>query len=163
MVMGWLDWLLLGIVVLSALVGLWRGLVYEVLSLGAWVLAFLVAQSQARTVGLWLPLDQVSEPLRTAAGFVLVFVAVVFLGGLVAWLVKKLVATVGLRPIDRVLGGLFGLLRGGLVLLAISVVVGLTPLRAEAAWRESVVAGVLDHGVHVIKPLLPQDLARYLP
>lgn len=161
--MGWLDWILLAILLLSVMVGLWRGLVYEVLSVGAWVIAFLVAQSQAMTVGMWLPMNDVAEPLRMAAGFVLVFIAVVFAGGLVAWLIKKLVATVGLRPIDRVLGGVFGLLRGGLILLAISVVVGLTPFRSEPAWRASVVAGVLDHSVYAIKPMLPQELASYLP
>lgn len=163
MVTGWLDWLLLGLLMLSVVVGMWRGLVYEVLSLGAWVAAFLVAQAQARVVGMWLPLDGLSDPLRLAAGFVLVFVGVAFAGGLVAWLVRKLVTTIGLRPIDRVLGGMFGLLRGAVILLALSVVVSLTPYRSEPAWRDSSVAQVLEHSVHVIKPLLPQDLARHLP
>ncbi len=163
MVMGWLDGLLLAALLLSVVIGLWRGLVYEVLSLAAWVAAFLVAQAQARTVGAWLPLDGLSEPLRLAAGFVLVFVGVAFAGGLLAWLVKKLVASVGLRPIDRVLGGVFGLLRGVVILLALSVVMGLTPLRSEAWWQQSVVAQSLDHSVHAIKPLLPSEMARYLP
>jgi membrane protein required for colicin V production len=70
---------------------------------------------------------------------------------------------VGLRPIDRALGAVFGLLRGGLALLAVSVVVSLTPMHTAAAWRESVVAQMLDGSVRLIGPMLPSELARYLP
>ncbi len=161
--MSWLDWLLLGLLLLSIVVGMWRGLVYEVLSVGAWVAAFLVAQMLGWPVAQKLPLDSLSDPLRLAVGFVLVFIGVAFLGGLLAWLVKKLVTSVGLRPIDRVLGGVFGLLRGVLILLALSVVVGLTPMRSDALWRGSVVAQVLEGTVHELRPLLPEELARYLP
>lgn len=161
--MAWLDWLLLAALLISVVIGIWRGLVYEVLSVCAWVAAFLVAQAFGWQVAQGLPLGSLSDPLRLAVGFVLVFIGVAFLGGLVAWLVKKLVASVGLRPIDRVLGGAFGLLRGGLLLLALSVVVGLTPMRAEPAWRESVVAQVLEGSVRQLGPLLPPELVRYLP
>lgn len=161
--MGWLDWLLAAALLLSIAIGLWRGLVYEVLSVCAWVAAFLLAQALAWDVARWLPLGSLSEPLRLAAGFVLVFIGVAFAGGLLAWLLKKLVASVGLRPIDRVLGGAFGLLRGVLILLAVSVVVGLTPVRTEPAWRESAVAQVLDESVRQLRPLLPEEVARYLP
>ncbi|MCU0927209.1 MAG: CvpA family protein [Hydrogenophaga sp.] len=161
--MSWLDWALLAVLLLSALLGLWRGLVYEVLSLAVWVVAFVVAQAYAAPVGAWLPVDGFSQPLQLAAGFAAVFVATAFVGGLLAWLVKKFVESVGLRPVDRILGGAFGLARGMVILLGLAVVVSMTPLQSQERWRDSAVAGVLSRTLHAIKPLLPEALARHLP
>ena len=86
--------MLLTVLLLSVLLGAWRGLVYEVLSVASWVAAFVLAQAYADEVALVLPLDGLSPPLQLAAGFLVVFIAVAFAGGLLAWLVKKLVASV---------------------------------------------------------------------
>ena len=161
--MSWLDWALMAVLLLSALLGLWRGLVYEVLSLAVWVVAFVLAQAYAAPVGAWLPVDGFSQPLQLAAGFAAVFVAAAFVGGLLAWLVKKFVESVGLRPVDRILGGAFGLARGMVILLGLAVVVSMTPLQSQERWRDSTVAGVLSRTLHAIKPLLPEALARHLP
>jgi len=156
------DWVLLAALLLSVLLGLWRGLVYEVLSVAGWVAAFVLAQAFADEAGAWLPMDGLSPPLRLAAGFVLVFVAVAFAAGLGAWLVQKLVASVGLRPVDRVLGGAFGLLRGVVILLAVALVVSMTQMQSAAWWRDSAIAGVLSATLHEVKPLLPEPVARYI-
>lgn len=157
------DIVLLLVLLVSVVIGAWRGLLYEVLSLMGWVAAFLVAQWQAVAVGAWLPLGNSAEPLRYAAGFAVVFVGVAFLAGLLAWLVKKLVESVGLRPVDRTLGAVFGVLRGGLLLLATALVVALTPLRDTDAWRSSVGAQTLDRTLHALRPLLPDPLVTYIP
>jgi membrane protein required for colicin V production len=156
------DWVLLAALLLSVLLGLWRGLVYEVLSVAGWVAAFVLAQALAEDAGAWLPMDGLSPPLRLAAGFVLVFVAVAFAAGLGAWLVQKLVASVGLRPVDRVLGGAFGLVRGLVILLALALVVSMTQMQNAAWWRDSATAGVLSATLHEVKPLLPEPVARYI-
>lgn len=161
--MNWVDGVLLAVLALSAVLGLWRGLVYEVISVAGWVAAFVLAQAYADDAAGWLPLGGASPALKLAAGFALVFVATAFAGGLLAWLVKKLVASVGLRPIDRVLGGAFGLARGVLILLALAVVVGMTPWRSGADWQGSMVAGSMTDTVHTLRPLLPEALARQLP
>lgn len=160
--MNAVDGLLLFVLLLSAVVGMWRGLVYEVLSLMVWVAAFVLAQAYAGEVARLLPLDGLSAALRMAVAFVLLFVACAFAGGFVAWLVKKMVAAVGLRPIDRVLGGVFGLLRGAVVLLAVAVVVGMTPLQSHQAWQTSTVAQLLGDSLQALRPLLPEPVARYL-
>lgn len=156
------DWVLLTALLLSVVLGLWRGLVYEVLSVVGWVAAFVLAQAFADQAGAWLPIDGLSPPLRLAAGFVLVFVMVAFAAGLGAWLVQKLVASVGLRPVDRVLGGAFGLLRGLVILLAVAFVVNMTQMQGAAWWRDSATASVLSAALHEIKPLLPEVVARYI-
>lgn len=156
------DWVLLAVLLLSVLLGAWRGLVYEVLSVAGWIAAFVLAQAYADEVAAMLPIEGLSPPLRLAAGFVLVFIAVAFAGGLLAWMVKKLVASVGLRPVDRILGSAFGLARGVVMLLALAVVVSMSPMRDAPWWQGSVVADMLVATLHAVKPLLPEPVARYI-
>ena len=87
----------------------------------------------------------------------------VFVGGLLAKLVSKLFAAVGLRPADRALGGAFGLVRGVVLLLAATVVIGMTQLRASAWWQESVGAGITLAALKGLKPMLPEEFGKYLP
>lgn len=146
--MGLMDWVLLAVLVFSALLGLWRGLVYEVFSAAGWVAAFVLAQAYAVDAAQMLPMEGASPALQVAAGFALVFIAVAFAGGLVAWLVRKLVSSVGLRPVDRVLGGAFGVVRGVVMLLGFAVVVSMTQLQHSEWWRSSASAGVLTVALH---------------
>ena len=161
--MNWVDVTLLVVLVLSILLGLWRGLVYEVLSVAGWVVAFIAAQRYASAMAEALPMDGFSPALRIAAGFAVIFVGVAFTAGLVSWLVKKLVASVGLRPVERVLGAVFGLARGALILLAAATVVNMTPLRTDPAWVGSPLAAGLSQSLSAIKPVLPVAVGQYLP
>ena len=147
----------------SFLLGARRGLVYEVLSVISWIAAFVLAQWLAPRVAALLPMGATAESMRYASGFVLVFVGVVFAGGLLAWLTKKLVQAVGLRPIDRSLGAAFGLLRGAVLLLALAVVINITPLKRGEWWTESKGAGLSTTTLKALKPVLPERFGRYLP
>lgn len=157
-----LDWILLGVVLISLLVGLWRGLVYEVLSLLNWLASFMLAQWWAPTLAVRLPMGNASDPLRYAAGFVLVFIGSLFALGLVATVVKKMIEAVGLRPVDRILGALFGALRALVLLLAVAVVVGMTSFKSASWWLESSGAQTLMATLRVIKPVLPEEFGKYL-
>ena len=110
-----------------------------------------------------LPMPGAGEAMRYAAGVVLTFIAAVFAGGLVAVLVKKLMSAAGLAPADRMLGAVFGLVRGVVVLLALTVVVAMTPLKKSVWWTESIGAGVLGAALKGLKPVLPQEFGKYLP
>ena len=161
--MAVLDWVFGAVLLASLLVGAWRGLVFEVLSLATWVAAFILAQWFAPDVAQMLPMSGAGEAVRYAAGFVLTFVAAVFAGGLVAVLVKKLMSAAGLAPADRMLGAVFGLVRGVVVLLALTVVVAMTPLKKSLWWTESISSGVLSAALKGLKPVLPQEFGKYLP
>jgi membrane protein required for colicin V production len=158
-----LDWIFLAVLCISLVVGVWRGLVYEILSVLNWIAAFVLAQWFAPTAAQWLPLTGATEVVRYCAGFVLVFVVSLFAGGLLASLIRKLVAAVGLRPVDRVLGAAFGLVRGVVILLVLTVVVGMTPLVKGAWWQESTGAHVSAVVLQGLKPVLPEEFGKYLP
>ncbi len=145
------------------LLGVVRGLVFEVISLIGWIAAFLCAQWFAGDVAAWLPVGEAGAVWRYPVSFVLVFIAVAFGAGLVAALTRKMIAAVGLRPVDRMLGGAFGLARGALALLVAAVVVHLLALSDGALWKESRGVIVLDAALQSVKPALPEKLASYLP
>ncbi len=154
----------MGALLASMVVGLWRGLVYEVLSLAGWVAAFVVAQWLAADVIGWLPFIQgAPASVQYAVAFAVVFVVTVFVAGLVSWLIKKLVETVGLRPVDRTLGAVFGLARGLVLLLALTVVLQLTGLSRDAWWTMAQGPVWLELVLTGLKPLLPQTFVEYLP
>ena len=157
------DWFFAGVLVLSLLVGAWRGLMFEVISLVSWLAAFVLAQWFAPAVAHWLPISSTNEALRYGLGFVLVFVGTVFAGSLIAFVVKKLLAAVGLSPADRLLGAAFGAMRGVVILLALTVLVGMTPLKSAPWWQESEGAQLAGLALHGLKPVLPEDFGKYIP
>jgi membrane protein required for colicin V production len=158
------DGVLIGILLFSSIVGAWRGLVHELMSLAGWVAAFVLAQWLADDVTQWLPVwREAAVQVRYALSFVLVFVASMFAAAVVSWLLGKVIATAGLRPADRSLGAIFGLARGLVVLLVLAVVVHLVGMRSEAWWQESQTTPMLELLLAGIKPVLPQTLQAYLP
>ncbi|AVS73988.1 CvpA family protein [Paracidovorax cattleyae] len=161
--MAALDWIFVAALLASLLLGAWRGLVYEVLSLAGWVVAFFVAQWWAADAAALLPISESAGSIRHAAGFLLVFVGTVFACGFVAWLAKKLIEAVGLRPADRTLGAAFGLLRGLVLLLAATLVALWTPIHEAAWWKESSTVPIWTGMLAVLKPALPETLGRHLP
>ena len=157
-----LDGAFLVVLLVSLLMGIWRGLVFELFSLLAWFGAFVVAQIWGHQVGLMLPMAGASEPIRLGLGFACVFILAIFVGGLFAVLAKKLVAVVGLSPFDRALGAGFGLIRGVLILMVAGVLVSLTPLNNSMFWRESVGASVISGVLKGLQPILPKEFGKYL-
>jgi membrane protein required for colicin V production len=157
------DWIVAVLLLGSLLLGLWRGLVYEILSVLGWIAAFLLAQWFAPQMGEMLPMGGAAPALKHAAGFVVVFVLVLFASGFVAWLTKKMVEAIGLRPVDRTLGALFGLVRGVVLVLAVAVVVHLTGLKTAAWWQESMTSGVATAALRGMKPMVPLPFGSYLP
>lgn len=153
-----LDIAILAVLALSVAWGIWRGFVREVLSLVGWGLAFLAANSVAATVGEALPASIASPEVRVLIAFVVVFVFTLSATTLAAMLISKLFKAAGLGGVDRTLGGLFGLARGVLILLAVTIAAGLTSFPRDALWKQSVGAGMLTRAVLQLKHWLPPRL-----
>jgi membrane protein required for colicin V production len=160
---GTVDWILLAVLVVSMVVGLWRGLVFEVLSLLGWVAAYVVAQWGSPMLAPHLPVGTPGSALNQAGAFALAFIAALIVWGLLARLVRMLVSASPLSGIDRLLGAVFGTLRGAVLLLGVATVVAMTPAARSPAWQSSVGAAWLTATLHEMKPMLPSEIAQHLP
>ena len=126
------DIVILIIVLVSALIGLARGLLKELLSLASWFAAFILALYFAPTVADALVGSVSDESVRLVIGFAAVFVVTLIAGGIIQWLVRKLVESTGLTGTDRFLGFLFGSARG--VLVCIIGLIAMRPFAEDSAW-----------------------------
>lgn len=154
------DYAVLFIVGLSILLSVIRGLVREILALLAWVVAFVAANLFGGKLAALLPAEIPGEELRLLAGFVGIFFVVLLLMSLMAMAVSSLVKNAGLGFEDRMLGGLFGLARGALIVLVLVLLAGLTALPKEPVWRNALFSPPLEALAMSAKNWLPGDLAR---
>jgi membrane protein required for colicin V production len=161
--LSWIDWTLLGVLALSILVGVVRGFVFECLSLAGWVVAWFGAQWAAPQLAPHVPAGAPGSALNLGLSFALAFIAALVVWGLLAKLIRMLIHATPLSIPDRLLGGGFGVLRGGVLLLAVATVVAVTPAAQSTGWRTSQGARWLGQTLHVLKPLLPARAARLLP
>lgn len=157
-----LDWIVILILALSVIRSLMRGLVEEIFSLGAWIAAFLAGKWGAAVVGPLLPMGTQSESLRYFAGFVVVFLVMMIIVMLLGRLVKGAVGAVGLGGADRLVGGVFGVLRGLVILTGLTLAAGLTALPQTGFWKNAVSSGFLETLATGVKPLLPAKLAQHI-
>jgi len=160
--MTWLDYAALTILVASVLWGIWRGLVREVIAIASWVLAFLGANLFAGPLGDALPKALPTPEIRVAVAFVVVFIAILAVCALVSRMLSKLVHVAGLGELDRSLGGVFGVARALLILLAFALVAGLTALPRQPVWRNSITGPLLAQAVLAIKPWVPPSFGLRL-
>lgn len=157
--MGALDVVVLGVLLISAALGAWRGLIVEVMALLSWAAAFLFAYQfgagLAPRFAAWIS----SPTAQLVAGHVAVFVGVLALAGLLTWLLSRLVRGTGLTGTDRMLGLGFGLVRGVAICAALTLAAGLTPLTAEPWWQTSHTAAPLERVAVWMRAQLPDSLA----
>lgn len=153
------DYIFLGLMVLSAAVGMWRGVVSEIIALVAWVVAFVGAWLYAATVADLLS-GVIAEPIwRQIAGFALIFTGVLLFAAMLRFLLRELLRAAGLRPADRLLGTLFGLARGVVIAAVLVLLGGLLGVAQERWWADSVFAPPLEAAVIAAKPWLPNAVA----
>lgn len=160
--MTWLDSAALIVLAASILWGVWRGLVHEVVSVASWVLAFLAANLLAGPIGDALPKSMLTPEARVLVSFVVVFIATLVVCTVVGHLLSKMMKVAGLGPLDRTLGGVFGLARALVILLAFALIAGLTALPRQPAWRNSISGDSLAQGALALRPWLPKSFAERL-
>lgn len=156
-----LDYIVLIIVLLSVLLGWWRGLVYEILSLLSWITSYFVAKSQMSEFVPYMPAVLESNNLRSAAAFLAVFIVTLILCGIAAWALNKLIKSFGLDwRTDGVMGALFGFFRGWMLVLLVVLLAGLTKLPQTALWRDALLSKPLENVALLARDLLPDDMAK---
>jgi membrane protein required for colicin V production len=157
--LNWLDVVILIAIGLSALLGLVRGLLRELIALAGWIVAVVLAIRYAEPLGALLPLQAAWPALKTLLGGAIIVVACVFAAALVGWIVRRLLRAARLSAADRVLGGVFGVLRGVLIVLVMVLFAGGTPFARQPAWSESLLLPWAQRAVQVAAPWLPPALA----
>jgi membrane protein required for colicin V production len=160
--MTWLDYVVLAGVLVSIGWGAWRGLVREVISVAAWVLAFLGANYFGSPLAEVLPASIPTPELRVLIAFVGVFVVILAACTLVGQFLARMVKVAGLGELDHVLGGFFGIARALVIMLAFAIVAGLTSFPRQSAWRDSVSGPPMGRAAEALKPWLPRALAERL-
>jgi len=156
--MNGLDFVVIGILLFSMLLGLWRGLLYEVLSLLGWPVAIILSKLFAASVAPLIPIAQ--EEMRVTAAYALVFVAALIVWGIVVRLIAKMLKAIGSDWADRAMGGLFGVMRGLLVVLVLVWLAGLTHVPEQPFWRGSLTCKTLEDVALLTKVWLPDSIAQ---
>lgn len=160
--MTWLDYVFVAIVLVSVLFGALRGFIREALSLATWVGAFAGALRYGPEFAERFKSSINAVPVRLAAGYALPFFAILLVGGLLTWLVAWAVRGAGLAPVDRMLGSGFGLLRGGMIVVVLVMLAGMSALGREPWWNHSVLVPQIQPVARDVQGLIPARWFAYL-
>jgi membrane protein required for colicin V production len=156
------DYVVLFVLITSIIVSTLRGLVKEMLSLLGWIVAFVVANAWSAELATMLPEVIPGEIVRLIVAFIALFIGVRILMGLLSMAVSALVEAGGMSLADRGLGGLFGLGRGLVIVLAGVILCGMTSIPQQAFWREAMFSPIAETGVRTVKPFLPAAVAQHV-
>lgn len=160
--MNWIDYTILGVLALSILVGLWRGLVSEVLSLAGWIAAFWVAWTFGPLVAARFEHSISLPQARILVGYGLCFVVVLIVGALLRFIARRLLWSTGLGGLDRLLGMLFGFARGVLLVTLVVFLASFTALTREPGWQHSLLLPQFTGVAGWLGDRVPESVRRYL-
>ena len=156
------DLVILGILLVSIVVSLFRGFIKEVFSILVWAAAIFAAFQVAG------PLAGALEPIidlpsaRFILAFAAVFVLVLVVGGLISFLVGKMVEKTGLSPTDRLFGGLFGLARGLVIVVLAVLLLRVTPFAQDPWWHDSRLLPTFEALAEQARTWLPESVQGLL-
>jgi membrane protein required for colicin V production len=157
-----IDFAILAIIGLSALMSMLRGFVSEVMSLIVWILALWCSAMLSGQFAAQFLQGITVDSLRLGCAYILVFLLVLLTGGAVTWLIRKLIIKTGLSSTDRLLGSIFGLARGLLIVFSAILFAGFTELPSQPFWRESALIPGLSAAASELAKHLPAGVSKYL-
>jgi membrane protein required for colicin V production len=158
--MTWIDWLAFTIMLVSVMFGVIRGIVREINALFSWFAAFWLAKEFTLPVSAYVETRVPNETVRLIVVFVALLLAGLMIMSIVGHLLGLLVRKSGMGPIDHTLGGLFGMARGALILIILTLLAGLTPIPAQQEWKTAYVRPWIVMGADRAMPYLPQKLSQ---
>jgi len=156
------DYAVLTIIGLSVIFSVMRGAVREVLAIAGWVAAFYVARTYTSELLPMMPADIPSESLRIVAAFLVLFLATLLLTTLLAIAISAVFKKVGLGWLNRLLGALFGMLRGLLIVCVVVFLAGLTDIPKDARWRNAMFSAPIEALVVNMLPWVPEGIAKHV-
>ena len=157
------DFVILGILALSALIGFMRGFFREAMSLAIWAGAVIITLAYTDRIATLLPIERVeSQQARATISAVVLFAGTLFAGNLINWLLVRIMARKTLSGADRVIGVFFGMLRG-LIIVSLLVLAGnLVPeLKQEPWWMESTLLPKIQPMARFVHARLPEEIGQH--
>ena len=156
------DYLVIFVLIASVVISTLRGLVKEMISLASWIVAFVVANAYGAELAKMLPEMVPGEVVRLILAFIVLFIGVRILMGLLGMAVDALIKAGGLSLADRGLGGLFGLGRGLVIVLAAVILCGMTTIPQQDFWKNALLSPLAETGARTVKPFLPAAFAQHV-
>jgi len=159
--MNWVDIVFIAVISLSVIISLFRGLIREVMSLLIWIGSFWIAYHfvdiGAQSLTNWIELPSA----RHLIAFVALFIAALIVGGMINFVVTKLIKKTGLSGTDRFFGMFFGALRGVIAIVAITFFIQATPLSEDPWWQQSKLAPHFSKISEWVRHNMPDELSNY--
>jgi membrane protein required for colicin V production len=157
--MNALDYAILAVLLISVVVGVFRGAIREILNIVGWVMAFVLAHAYAGSLAPQFA-EWASEPvLRLVSAWLIIFLVVLAGTSLIASLLSGVAKKIGLGGVDRGIGAAIGLIRGGLVVVALTLVIGLTKLPQASVWQSATFTPWLEIAALYSRNMLPESVA----
>ena len=156
--MNWVDYLILVIIIISTLISLLRGFLREIVSLVTWVVGFWVALRFARQLGDVFSVIH-NPSVRVVIGFAILFVVILIIGAAINFLIGKIMEKTGAGAADRVLGMLFGMVRGVVIVAVLVIMAGFTTLPQNDWWHVSRLIPYAESVAGWMRAVLPQQVA----
>ncbi len=154
------DYAVVIVILLSAGLGIWRGFIYEIFALGAWITAIVSAVVFGQKVAIWMTFN-IDEWLKLVAAYALVFIAVFITVSVTGYVFTKIVRAVGLSPVDRGLGAMFGIVRGVLIVTVLVFLAGFSGLRQSDWWQQSASAKPFEVMASILRHRLPDSVTKH--
>jgi len=157
------DYIVIAVLVLSVVLGMFRGMVKEVLSLANWVIAFWVANRYGAEMAVYMDwAESLTPPMKALIGCAAAFFATMIVGAILISVLGKIGAAAGLSFADRGLGGVFGFGRGLFIVLVLVTAAGFTSLPEQPFWRDATFSPLAVDAMREIKPHLPETVAKWV-
>jgi len=160
MAIAWIDVVIISLVALSAILSLFRGFVKEALALITWLVALWVAMAFYEELAAWLSQWIAVPSAQKVTAFGVLFVCVLLLGAIVNYLAGKLVDKTGLTGTDKMLGVVFGVARGAVMVAILVLLAGLTPVPQDPWWQDSQFLGYFEDLAMWMRDFLPSEIAN---
>lgn len=156
------DYAVLTIIGLSVIFSVMRGMVREVLAILGWLAAFYVGRTYTNQLLPMMPADIPSESLRVLAAFLVLFLATLLLASLLGIAISAIINKIGLGWLNRLLGALFGIVRGLVIVCILVFLAGLTELPKDARWRNAMFSAPIEALVTSILPWVPESISKHI-
>lgn len=154
------DYIVLSIIGLSVILSVMRGVVREVLAIVGLIAAFYVGVTYTNQLLPMMPVDIPNEALRVLAAFLVLFLATLLLATLLGIALSAIFKKAGLGWLNRLLGALFGVARGLLIVCVIVFLAGLTDIPKDTRWRNAMFSAPIEALVVNLLPWVPESIAK---